>query len=156
MDGLRRAIVSFGFLGYSPIAPGTVGTLGPALLAPLLPRGTPFLWVSLGGTLLLLFVSVALGPWAEREYGKKDPGPFVLDEVGGYLVTVCAAGPPSWTVSFLAFFLFRVADVVKPWPASRVERLPGGWGIYLDDVLAALYSFLALRGILLLFPGLAG
>lgn len=155
MDTLRRAIVSFGFLGYSPLAPGTFGTLGPALLAPLLPRETPFAWVSLGGIVVLLIVSVWLGPWAEKEYGRKDPGPFVLDEVGGYLVTVCAAHPPTWTVSFLAFFLFRIADIVKPWPAARVERLPGGWGIYLDDILAALWSLLALRGLIHWFPGLA-
>lgn len=155
MDRLKKAAVSFFGLGYSPFAPGTAGTLGPALLAPLLPASAPFLWIDLGALLVVAAVSIALGPWAERCYGRKDPSPFVLDEVAGYLVTVLATTRPTWSASLLAFFLFRVVDVVKPFPASRMERLPGGFGILLDDVFAALWSLAALRAVLHFVPSLA-
>lgn len=139
-DTLRLAIVSCGFLGLSPIAPGTVGSLGGVLLAWSIARSEHFLlWALLlcGG---LYVVARSLGNWAERRAGGKDPGFFVLDEVIGYLVTVLWSRGPSLATLVLAFFVFRFFDVVKPPPARRLERLGGGDGIVLDDVIAGLYG----------------
>ena len=88
MDRLRLAIVSFGFLGLSPVAPGTVGTLGGVLLAYLFSLTDHFLFLTLAACIVLYFGTRVLGEWAEKYAGKKDPGIFVVDEVIGYLVTV--------------------------------------------------------------------
>ena len=95
---------------------------------------------------LCVAVGVLLGPWAERYYGRKDPGPVVIDEVAGYCVTLFQfEGFPGWRQMVAAFFLFRLFDVVKPPPARRIERWPRGWGIMLDDLFAGLYAFMVVH-----------
>ncbi|MEL6713102.1 MAG: phosphatidylglycerophosphatase A, partial [Planctomycetota bacterium] len=78
-------------------------------------------------------------PWAERLAGK-DPGFFVMDEVVGYLVAVAWIGPPTWLTLVVAFVLFRFFDILKPPPVRWFERIPGGDGILLDDVVAGVYA----------------
>ena len=96
-------------------------------------------------TIVLLF---AIGSWsgtvAERHFAMVDPPPVVIDEVMGMLLTLFMA-PVGWRGALIGFFLFRVADVVKPFPAGRLERLPGGIGVMADDGMAAVYANLALR-----------
>jgi len=140
MDRLKLAIVSFGFLGCSPFAPGTVGTLGGVLVAWLL-RDTPHFWVwALLASAILYVVTQPLGHWAERYAGKKDPGIFVVDEVIGYLITIAWTRGPSPVALIVAFFVFRFFDILKPPPARSMESLPGGHGILLDDVMAGLWG----------------
>lgn len=140
MDLLRLGIVSCGFLGLSPVAPGTAGTLGGVLLAWLLARTEHYLFWSLVACAVIYAFGRSLGSWAESYAGKKDPGIFVLDEVIGFLVTCLWTSGPSLLSLALAFFVFRFFDVVKPPPARRLERLGGGDGILLDDVAAGLYG----------------
>ncbi len=140
MKTLRLALVSCGFLGLSPVAPGTAGTLGGVFLAWALRRSEHYLVWTVILCLLLYGLGRALGGWAERHAGGKDPGFFVLDEVLGYLVTCAWTRGPSPLALVMAFFLFRFFDVVKPPPARRLERLGGGDGILLDDVVAGLYG----------------
>ncbi len=140
MKTLRLAIVSFGFLGLSPVAPGTAGTLGGVLLAWALSHSRHYLWWSVILCALFYVVGRALGDWSERENRGKDPGFFVLDEVIGYLVTCLSTRGPSLLALTLAFFVFRFFDIVKPPPARALERLGGGDGILLDDVIAGLYG----------------
>ncbi len=140
MNRLKLFVVSAGFLGCSPVAPGTAGTLGGVVIAWGLSRCSGYLAWSLSACALLYLVGRALGPWSERYAGKKDPGIFVLDEVIGYLITVAWLAGPSLLALFVAFFAFRFFDVVKPPPARRLERLGGGDGILLDDVAAGLYG----------------
>lgn len=146
-DRLRLLLVSGGGLGLSPVAPGTFGTLGGVALAvplayvPGLPLWAP-LAIAAG---ILLAAGVPLGTWAERHLGGKDPGPVVIDEVAGYLVTVavfavCFDRPLAFGGHVAAFVLFRIVDVLKPPPGSWCEKLPGGLGIMLDDVVLGLYS----------------
>ena len=143
MDRLRLGVISFGFLGCSPVAPGTVGTLGGVLLAWLLADTERYLlWVLLACVAIYL-VGRALAPWAERESGK-DPQTFVLDEVLGYLITVAWVKGPSLVTLVVGFALFRFFDVVKPGPVRRMERFPGGDGILLDDLVAGLLSLIVL------------
>ena len=147
MDRLKLAIVSSGFLGLSPVAPGTVGTLGGVLLAWLL-AGTEnyLLWVLLL-CVVLYAIGRPLGAWAEARAGGKDPGFYVLDEVIGYLVTMLWWQGPSLLALTLGFFVFRFFDIVKPPPARRIEALGGGDGILLDDVVAGIYGLMVMAGV---------
>jgi phosphatidylglycerophosphatase A len=81
-----------------------------------------------------------------------DAGPIVIDEVLGYLTAV-AFLPFTWRTALLAFLLFRLFDIAKPWPASRLDRWKTGLGVVLDDVAAGLYAWACLRLLLLAFPG---
>jgi len=144
VNRLRLAIVSCGFLGLSPFAPGTVGTLGGVLLAWLLGMTENYLLWSLLACAVLYVIGRSLGEWSEEYAGGKDPGFFVLDEVIGYLVTALAWRGPSLLGLTLAFFVFRFFDIFKPPPARRMERLGGGDGIILDDVVAGLYGLVVM------------
>ncbi|MEM9381462.1 MAG: phosphatidylglycerophosphatase A [Planctomycetota bacterium] len=138
-DVAAMAVSSFGGLGLAPVAPGTFGTLGGVLIAWLLAGKADFLvWillVAVGLYVLGRFVA----PWAEARAGK-DPGFYVIDEVVGYLVTVAWVGGPSLLALFVAFVVFRFFDILKPPPVRWFERLPGGDGILLDDVVAGVYG----------------
>jgi phosphatidylglycerophosphatase A len=128
-------------VGYVPIAPGTFGSAAGLVLWALLPA-TP---LAQGIAILVLFVA---GSWggtvAERHFGKTDPGHVVADEVMGMLITLFM-NPVGWLGAIGGFFLFRVMDVIKPYPANRLERLHGGIGVMADDGMAAIYANLVLR-----------
>lgn len=158
MNVLRLAFVSFGFLGCSPLIPGTVGTLGGVAVAWALSGTDGYLGWSLLAAALLYVVGRSLGDWAEKYAGRKDPGIFVVDEVIGYLVTVAWVSGPSLLTLVVGFFVFRFFDIVKPPPARRLERLGGGDGIILDDVVAGLYGLavMALARVFLPLPWEAG
>jgi len=130
-------------LGYSPVAPGTVGTLAgiPAfyLLARLPAPLFALTWVG------LLFLAFWAAGVAGRIYGVVDDGRIVIDELVGYLVTV-AFLPFSWTTAALGFAFFRFFDITKIPPARWFDRkLKNGYGVVLDDVVAGIYGAIALR-----------
>jgi phosphatidylglycerophosphatase A len=99
------------------------------------------------GWLVVLLVAFAVGVYtagkAAPEWGK-DPGQVVVDEGVGFLFTVALLPTDIWTV-IVAFFVFRVLDIIKPPPARQLEALPGGWGIVVDDVVAGIYGNLLIR-----------
>src|SRR5215510_14948003 len=136
-------LVATGFgSGYSPIAPGTAGSLvGLVLFWPVasLPAGQV---VALTAVVCLL--AVAAAHHVARTLGQKDPGLVVADEVAGQWVALLLL-PFTFGTAVAAFFLFRLMDVLKPWPARDLERLPGGWGIVADDLMAGVYANLLLR-----------
>ena len=140
MDRLKLFLVSSGFLGCSPWAPGTVGTLGGVLLAWALSGTGNYLVWTLVACAVVYAVGRSLGDWSERYAGQKDPGIFVLDEVLGYLITVAWTTGPSYLTLVVGFFVFRFFDIFKPGPARRMERIPGGDGILLDDLVAGLFG----------------
>ncbi len=151
----KLAIVSFGFLGCSPFAPGTVGTLGGVLVAWLLASTANFPIWALVVCVTLYAITLPLGPWSEKYAGKKDPGIFVVDEVIGYLITVAWMKGPSPFALAVAFFVFRFFDIVKPPPARQLEHVGGGHGILLDDVAAGFWGLIAVMiPARLLFPEL--
>jgi len=139
MNRLKLAIVSCGFLGCSPFAPGTFGTLGGVAIAWLLSHTELYAMWTLLACAFLYAISQPLGAWAESYARKKDPGIFVMDEVIGYLITVMWFRGPSPLALIVAFFVFRFFDIVKPPPARAMERIPGGHGILLDDVVAGVW-----------------
>lgn len=149
MQRIALLVASSGFVGFAPFASGTAGSLaGLVLYAALRPMAPAAEFVLLVGLL-------ALGIWAsglvERTHGK-DPSVVVIDEVLGMLVTL-AFLDVTLVGAIVAFVLFRALDVVKPFPADRLERLHGGTGIMFDDVMAGLYGNGAMRLLIALFPG---
>jgi len=132
--------VGFGS-GYSPLVPGTTGTLAAIPVHILLVWAFP----SAFPLLALAFIPLAIlaAEVGGRQLPGKDPRPVVVDEWAGYFVTV-AFHPLSWQVVLLGFLVFRLFDIVKPFPARRLENLPGGTGIVLDDIMAGVYGNLLL------------
>jgi phosphatidylglycerophosphatase A len=131
--------------GYSPVAPGTAGSLVGLLLF------WPLARVHVGWLALAIVAGFAVGVVASaataREVGLEDPGIVVVDEVVGMWITL-ALVPFTPLTAVLGFLLFRVMDVVKPPPARQLEHLHGGLGIMADDVMAGIYANLALRLVL--------
>ena len=151
---LALFICTFGYVGYAPIAPGTAGSIaGLAVYAALRAAGAS-LWADLAIIAILFAAGVWSGSLAERHFGGTDPAPGVIDEVVGMLVTLWAL-PATWTTALLGFVAFRVLDVVKPWPARQLEGLHGGLGMMADDVMAAVYANVLLRGLLWALPAAA-
>ena len=101
---------------------------------------------------LLFAVGVWAGTTSERYFGGIDPGPIVLDEVVGMLITL-AFIPVGIAGALIGFVLFRLFDVLKPFPAGRFEKLHGGLGVMADDAMAAIYANLVLRLVLSVRPG---
>jgi len=125
--------------GYAPLAPGTAGSA----LTVLILWGLPFSRV---GLVVFLVLVTAGGTWAaqraERLIGKKDPGVIVIDEVAGMTLSVVAL-PLTVPVLATAFVLFRLFDIVKPFPARASQRVAGGLGVMIDDLIAGLYALAA-------------
>jgi len=137
-------VASWGPCGYSPVAPGTVGTLGAVPLWWLLrDLPLPVYLVTLAG---LFAVAVHASSRAGAYWKVADASPIVVDEVVGYLVAM-AFVPWSWPAALAGFVLFRVFDVMKPWPASALDRVKNGFGVVMDDVVAGGYAALALAAL---------
>jgi phosphatidylglycerophosphatase A len=130
--------------GYSPVAPGTAGSLAAVVIAFLLWRmGCGNLWF-LGLSLVFLYPAIVSAGVVATESGRKDPQIVVIDEVVGQWLTLAGARHLNWMTFVLAFALFRLFDVWKPPPIRRIERIPGGAGIVLDDMMAGVYGALVL------------
>ena len=147
MTSVALAFASAFGVGYAPFAPGTCGSLVGLVVWLLLPGSA----LAQGVAIIALFV---VGSWsgtvAERHFRRTDPGQVVIDEVMGMVMTLFL-NPVGWRGALAGFLLFRIADVVKPYPARRLERLPGGIGVMADDAMAAVYANLVLRGALALW-----
>jgi phosphatidylglycerophosphatase A len=135
--------------------PGTFGAaagLGVVVAITRLPVARAWLPPIIGLAAALVFVA---GVWAagcaERFFGRTDPGEIVVDEVVGQMVTLLARPEAPWKWLLTGFVLFRIFDVIKPFPARRAEHLAGGWGVMTDDVIAGLYSLAALALLGLVF-----
>jgi phosphatidylglycerophosphatase A len=151
MRRLAVFICSFGYIGIIPIAPGTFGAAaGLAVYLAARRLAVPYLELVL---IVGLFVAglVFTRP-CEEDLQCTDPGPIVIDEVMGMLITVFMI-PVGWAGLLLGFLLFRALDVAKPFPARHLERLHGGLGVMSDDAMAAVYANLLLRGAQYVAPG---
>lgn len=158
-------------VGRIPVAPGTFGSLlGVLWFALLIASGN--LWIYVAGTVAGLGLSVWLCGAAERILRQTDPGSVVLDEIAA--MPVCFAGwlgfviwhhgtmavlddffgRRRWLISMGVFALFRFFDVAKPWPVKQSQSLSGGWGVTIDDFLAALYVNVVVLLVAWLKPGL--
>jgi phosphatidylglycerophosphatase A len=143
MSRLALFLASVAYSGYFPVVPGTVGSAaGLVVYAGLRATGAP--WLEPVAIVALFLAGTWAAGSAERQLGRSDPGQVVIDEVVGMLVTLAwlPVGPAG---ALIGFVLFRLFDIVKPWPAGRFERLPGGLGIMSDDVMAGVYANVVLR-----------
>jgi phosphatidylglycerophosphatase A len=144
-----RLLATGGGLGYAPLAPATVGSAGSAvlfwfLLPQIGPGGSPLAFAAMA---ISICAFVAFSIWvagtAERAFGH-DSGKIVIDEFAGYLVAI-AFLPKTILVYALAFLMFRVLDILKPFPARRMEDAGGGVGVVLDDVVVGVYTNVLIR-----------
>ena len=135
--------------GYSPLVPGTAGSAVGVVTFLALHRLAEPLQVLV--TLVVFGVGVVAATHTAMLVGKKDPGIVVIDEVVGQWVSLLFL-PFTPLTLFVGFVLFRIMDIVKPWPARDFEALPGGLGIMADDVMAGIYANLLLRIALLVVP----
>jgi phosphatidylglycerophosphatase A len=140
-------LLATGFgVGYSPIAPGTLGTLVAILIYYFLSEISPPLYeITLIG---FFFLSVWVSEIAEKFLRKKDDQRIVIDEIIGFLITMLWV-PKTIRFMIIGFFLFRFFDILKPFPIRRLEKgFKGGFGVVLDDVVAGVYANIVLRLIL--------
>jgi len=140
-------------VGYMPKMPGTFGTMLAVLVYIVLPRQ----WFSSDMIILaaimffsLLVIGIVTASMAEEKLGKDAPA-IVIDEFFGFLLGVWLI-PRSWMIVVLAFVLFRIFDILKPFPIYQSQRLPKGLGVMADDLLAGVFTNICLRGIIYFFP----
>ena len=169
-DFIALAIATCG-VGYLPLAPGTWGSLvgvglylllqfliyrfirlfaGPNSLMLLSPWSF-FIAIELALITLITLVGIWAASKAEALLGRKDPGKVVIDEVAGQLIALLPIVPrldPGWLSIIAAFLLFRLFDIVKPYPARRFEKLESGLGIMSDDIVAGAYAAVAMSVIM--------
>jgi phosphatidylglycerophosphatase A len=158
-----RALITMGGLGSIRPAPGTWGSLPPVVVAAVLigaglgpgngaGASAVYHFVLVGVMVAATLACAVHGDAAEAHFDKKDPGSVVADETAGQVLPLlflppAAVAGPAVTVLTLgyAFVAFRVMDILKPPPAHRLQRLPGGWGIVIDDLLAGVYAMIAVQ-----------
>lgn len=165
----RLLITSFG-LGHMRPFPGTWGSLPPAFLALVLAHfglgsagdggGGDTGWCIYHAVLLAVLITfsticIAYGDQSETAFGKKDPGSVVADETAGMCLPLMfipphliADAPSGWggpLMVLMAFVLFRIFDIIKPWPCYRLQAIPGGWGILIDDLFAGVYALVCMQ-----------
>jgi phosphatidylglycerophosphatase A len=137
--------VTAGGVGYVPLFPGTVGTLVAIPFSLGLNRFADIsLWLASITLMAAIFCAIALATTASELLRQKDPGIIVIDEIVGFL-TANFAAPASLISLLTAFLLFRFFDIAKVFPTHRLEQLPGGAGIVLDDIMAGIYTFIVMR-----------
>lgn len=150
MNRLAVWLATSGPAGYAPIAPGTAGSV----------VGLGFFFLiaqwSLQAQIGFALVLTAIGVWASSQaavhFNRSDPSHVVIDEVAGQVVTLIGLSLSAPTI-IVGFLVFRALDIIKPWPANRLEALHGGAGIMADDLMAALYGQLIMRLLIYALPG---
>ncbi len=152
---LRQRLIlcagSLGYLGYVPIASGTVSVLVLGIPLFFMMHRLPWAWY-LAGWLAFSGLAIWLSGVGDRLLGEKDSSKMVVDEIAGYLLAVFTL-PFTWQVVVLSFVLERAIDIAKIFPANVIEkRLPGGWGVVLDDLVAGVYTLAIMRLLLTFFP----
>ena len=139
------AVATFFGAGLGKPGPGTWGSVAAMLLWVAFaftqhPAPTTLLIALITGIILSIFLGVPAATIAARESGRHDPGFVVIDEVAGQWIALLGS-PADWRHGLIALVLFRLFDIIKPFPVRQLERLPEGWGIVFDDVAAGLYAW---------------
>ena len=151
MKPVALAIATVGGSGYFPFAPGTVGSAAGIVLYLLMRDAAASAHVAVFAAICIV------GTWAAgvtaRHVGRDDPGIVVIDEVAGQLATLMLLDV-GYVGAILAFFIFRILDIIKPWPADRLEALHGGLGVMADDVMAGAYGWILLAALVYFVPWL--
>ncbi|MDO9263299.1 MAG: phosphatidylglycerophosphatase A [Desulfosalsimonadaceae bacterium] len=145
-----EGVATCGFIGKIPFAPGTFGSIPGLLFYLLLSRVDPF--TAAGCITGFVFLAVWIAGKAEQSLKLKDPGCIVIDEIAGMAATFFAL-PLNLYLGVIGFVLFRVLDILKPFPIGYLDRnLKGGFGVVMDDVAAGIISNLVLHALLYFMP----
>lgn len=147
INSFEKFIGSGFFTGYFPVASGTVGSAA-AIVIYLIP-GFEQLIEIIPATLVIIFYGIYIGTKFEAEYGK-DPAQCTIDEVAGTWISLIAL-PKSIGIIIATFLLWRILDIIKPPPARNLERLKGGLGIMIDDVISGIYTLIIMHLVVYLF-----
>jgi phosphatidylglycerophosphatase A len=147
INSFEKFIGSGFYTGYSPFISGTVGSLA-ALIIYLIP-GFEQLFIMIPAIIIFMIYGIYLGNKFESEYGK-DPAQCTIDEVVGMWISLVAL-PKTFAIVAIAFILWRILDIVKPPPARNLERLKGGLGIMIDDVISGIYTLIIMHLVVYLF-----
>ncbi|MCK5579938.1 MAG: phosphatidylglycerophosphatase A [Candidatus Omnitrophica bacterium] len=137
-DKLAKLISTFFYVGYFPVAPGTMGSAVAVALCFILHKN-PILYILCFA--IITYLGFRAGGRMEKLVGKKDPGCVVIDEVSGVMIAFIGL-PYTPAVVWTAFFLFRAFDMFKVYPANKFEKMGGGTGIMMDDIMAGIYTCL--------------
>lgn len=138
-------LIATGFgLGYSPIIPGTLGSLLGVFIFFLLfkLRLSLLTWIII--CIFLFFIGVLTATQAERLFSKKDCRKIVIDEIVGCIIFLLFIPHTKWCI-IIGFIIYRFLDIVKPFPANRSQALIGGWGITIDDLIVAIYTVIVIN-----------
>ncbi|MHC4629989.1 MAG: phosphatidylglycerophosphatase A family protein [Planctomycetota bacterium] len=163
---MNRLLASCFGLGRLPVAPGTWGSLPPAIIFALMCYlGASALLISIVMAALALggcAICIKFAPAVIAATGNPDPREVVADELAGqaltflaitFLTTGSATPRQIWVITVLGFVFFRLFDIVKPWPIQKLEKLPEGWGVLADDLLAGVYAAIVLLIVIFLWMG---
>ena len=148
MKKLNRIIATVFGLGYSPVAPGTVGSLAGLGLCLFLHQ---YIILYMATFFILFTIGVISAGKVEEDLGRKDPGCIVIDEFACIFIAFFLVPITSFTI-IAGFVIYRLIDIIKVPPTNHLEKLSKGWGIMLDDALCGLYTNLILQFILILIP----
>ncbi|MFA5389089.1 MAG: phosphatidylglycerophosphatase A [Candidatus Omnitrophota bacterium] len=140
-ERLCKMIASVFYIGYLPVAPGTLGSMAGLILYYFIYRNTMLMTAITAAVIILGFMTAGK---VEKMFEEKDPGEIVIDELGGMLITMYRI-PFSMGYVVTGFLLFRFFDIVKPRPIKNLERLKGSVGIMSDDLVAGAYANIALQ-----------
>lgn len=150
----KITIGTFFFTGFSPVAPGTAGSIAAALALFFFKDDISIFFLKenvelfLVAYLALLALATYVSNGAKAIYGEDDPGKIVIDEVAGIVITMFLV-PLNWKTILLGFVLFRFFDIVKPYPVNKFEELDDGLGVVMDDVVAGIYANISLVSLLM-------
>jgi len=151
-DYLALAIATCG-VGYLPLIPGTFGSVvGVAIFLALTRLATGRILLP-AAILVFTFAGIWAASRAEELLGRKDPGKIVVDEVAGQLIALFPLLFAAWSIKMVifSFILFRFFDIVKPYPANRLQDLEGGMGVMCDDLVAGAYAAIIVSGVLVVY-----
>ena len=145
-------IATFLYTGYIPLAPGTWGSLATVFIAYFLfPLNIPLQILIVTA---MLITGAFVSNRAKDIYGE-DGGPIVIDETAGMLLTLIGV-PKYFGYYAAAFLLFRFFDIIKPYPARQSERIPSGWGVMADDIIAGFYGLITIHAIIYAYRAISG
>ncbi len=138
----KKLFVTALFTGYTPIMPGTAGSLVGILIFILLSPLPIYYYIAI---VILFLLGVKYSFWAEKYFKMTDPKYVVIDEVVGMMVTMAGFRFSDYKIVIIGFIFFRLFDIIKPFPVKNAEKISGGWGIMADDVIAGVYANIILR-----------
>ena len=141
LNNLEKIIGSGFYTGYIPFASGTFGSLAGLIIYYIPGFEKPFIIIPV--IILFIIYGIFVGSKFEKVYGK-DPSECTVDELVGMWISLILL-PKIWWISLIVFFLWRISDIIKPFPARRLESLDGGLGIMIDDVISSLYVLIVVH-----------